>query len=186
MAVARAGRRRRRVQPTTASTRARRRSPAISIMSTRSRPPTSTRSSSHFKNYNAEWDYRFGWGYYSGDHPEGSGRRRRRQLEERQRHRPVPARRLRAGQFQHLRQEPESTGARRRSTASSTSCRWSTRSSIAPSRMRRPSSPRCAPASSTFSKSIRWSAVDELKKSAPQLQWSKWLSMTRPVPGDAR
>ncbi len=24
---------------------------------------------------------------------------------------------------------------------------------------------------------IRWSAVDELKKSAPQLQWSKWLSM---------
>ena len=23
--------------------------------------------------------------------------------------------------------------------------------------------------------SIRWSAVDELKKSAPQLQWSKWL-----------
>ena len=24
---------------------------------------------------------------------------------------------------------------------------------------------------------IRWSAVDELKKNAPQLQWSKWLSM---------
>ena len=42
MAVARTGRRRRGVQPTTASTRARRRSPAISIMSRRSRPPTST------------------------------------------------------------------------------------------------------------------------------------------------
>jgi peptide/nickel transport system substrate-binding protein len=26
--------------------------------------------------------------------------------------------------------------------------------------------------------SIRWSAVDELKKSAPQLQWSKWLNMS--------
>src|SRR5205814_9358490 len=25
---------------------------------------------------------------------------------------------------------------------------------------------------------IRWSAVDELKKNAPQLQWSKWLSMS--------
>ena len=43
---ARTGRRRRRVQPTTASTRARRRSPAISTISTRSRPPTSTRSCS--------------------------------------------------------------------------------------------------------------------------------------------
>ena len=33
---------------------------------------------------------------------------------------------------------------------------------------------------------IRWWAVDELKKSAPQLQWSKWLSMTGHLPGDAR
>ncbi len=43
---------------------------------------------------------------------EGSGRRRRGQLEERQRHRPVPARRLRAGQLQYLRQEPELLGYR--------------------------------------------------------------------------
>ena len=41
---------------------------------------------------------------------QGSRRRRRRQLEERQRHRPVPADRLRAGQFQHLRQEPDLLG----------------------------------------------------------------------------
>ena len=34
--------------------------------------------------------------------------------------------------------------------------------------------------------SIRWQRVDELKKSAPQLQWSKWLSMSGHVPGDAR
>ncbi len=50
-------------------------------------------------------------------HPEGSRRRRRRQLEERQRHRPVHARRLRAGQFQHLRRRTRTTGTRRRSTA---------------------------------------------------------------------
>ena len=43
-------------------------------------------------------------------HAEGSRRRRRQQLEERQRHRPVPAHRLRAGQLQHLRQEPELLG----------------------------------------------------------------------------
>ena len=54
-----------------------------------------------------------------------------------------------SGQFQHLHEEPGSTGTRRRSAAASTSCRSSTRSSIAPSRTRRPSSPRCAPASST-------------------------------------
>ena len=42
------------------------------------------------------------------------------------------------------------TGAPRRSTASRPNCRWSTRWSIAPSRTRRRSSPRCAPASSTF------------------------------------
>ena len=31
--------------------------------------PTRTPSSSTFKEYNAEWDYRFGWGYYSGIMP---------------------------------------------------------------------------------------------------------------------
>ena len=84
--------------------------------------PTRTPSCSHSRNYNAEWDYRFGWGYYSGIDAEGGGRRRRRQLEERERHRPVHAHRLRAGQLQHLREEPASTGTRRRSAASSTSC----------------------------------------------------------------
>ena len=49
-------------------------------------------------------------GLLLGDHAEGSGRRRRRQLEERQRHRPVHADRVRAGQLQHLRQEPELLG----------------------------------------------------------------------------
>ena len=47
-----------------------------------------------------------------------------------------------------------STGTRTRSTAASTSCPSSTSSSIAPSRTRRPSSPRCAPASSTCSRTF--------------------------------
>ena len=62
------------------------------------------------------------------------------------------------------------TGARRRSTASSTSSRSSTRSFSAPSRTRRHTSRRCALPSSTCSRTIRWPRVEELKKNAPQLQ----------------
>ena len=76
---------------TTGSPRARRRRPAISPMSTRSKPPTAIPSSSTSTPYHAEWDYRFGWGYYSPIYPEGNGRCWRHQLEERQRHRAVHA-----------------------------------------------------------------------------------------------
>jgi hypothetical protein len=43
-------------------------------------------------------------------HAQGSGGRRPRQLEERQRHRPVPAAGIRAGQLAHLHQEPRVLG----------------------------------------------------------------------------
>ena len=33
---------------------------------------------------------------------------------------------------------------------------------------------------------IRWQNVEQLKKSAPTLQWSKWLNMSGHVPVDAR
>ena len=111
-----------------------------------------TPSSSISTTFHAEWDYRFGWGYYSPIYPEGNGRRRRHQLEERQRHRTVHAHRLRAGQFQHLLEEPDLLGQGEDQRQPSTSCRSSTRSSIAPSRMRPHSSPRCEPASSTSSR----------------------------------
>ena len=111
-------------------------------------------------------------------HAEGSRRRRRRQLEERQRHRPVHARPTSCRATPTPTRRTRSTGTRRRSTATSTSCRSSTRSSTAPSRTRRRTSPRCAPASSTSWRTIRWQNVEQLKKSAPQLQWSKWLNMS--------
>ena len=66
---------------------------------------------SRLKNYNAEWDYRFGWGYYSRHLcprrvvDAGAG-----QLEERQRHRALPAHRLRAGQFLPPSARTRSTG----------------------------------------------------------------------------
>ena len=65
---------------------------------------------------------------------------------------PLHADRLRAGQLQHLHQEPELLGQGEDRRRRSTSCRSSTRSPTAPSRTRRRSSPRCAPASSTCSR----------------------------------
>ena len=63
-----------------------------------------------FKEFHAEWDYRFGYGYFSADLSQGGRGRRRCQLEERQRHRAVHALRLRVGQFQHLHEESELLG----------------------------------------------------------------------------
>ena len=131
-----------------------------------------------FKNYNAEWDYRFGWGYYSGNRAEGSRRRRRRQLEERQRHRAVHARRFRAGQFQHLRQEPELLGHREDQRRRGTSCRCVDKVVYRTIKDEATFLTALRTGKLDILEAIRWSAVDELKKSAPQLQWSKWLSMT--------
>ena len=72
----------------------------------RSRPPASTRVTFFMKAYNAEWDYRFGWGYYCAIVPKevvaagpgnwknvnGTG--------------PFQLQRLRAGQLAGLHQEP--------------------------------------------------------------------------------
>jgi ABC-type transport system substrate-binding protein len=43
-----------------------------------------------FKDFFAEWDYRFGWGYYSGIMPKEVADAGAVQLEEPERHRPVP------------------------------------------------------------------------------------------------
>ena len=66
---ARADRRRRRLQLQPPGQQPEEDRRPTSTTSTRSRRPTSTRSCSHFKEFNAEWDYRFGWGYYSGIMP---------------------------------------------------------------------------------------------------------------------
>ena len=80
----------------------------------------------NLKEYNAEWDYRLAWGFYSVIMPKEVADAGRHQLEERQRHRAVHADRLRAGQLQHLHARTRSTGTRRRSAARTTSCRSST------------------------------------------------------------
>ena len=148
---ARDGRRRRGVRLSITATRARRRSPAISIISTRSRPPTSIPWCSPSRTTTPS-----GIIASAGVTIPASFRRRSSTpAPATGRTSTAPARSCSAISCRAT-PTPTSrtriTGAPRRSTASIPSCRWSTRWSIAPSRMRRRSSPRCAPASSIFSR----------------------------------
>lgn len=130
-----------------------------------------------FKNYNAEWDYRFGWGYYSAIVPKevaDAG----------------------AGNWKNV----NGTGPfmlgdfvqGNSNTYVKNPNYWGT-DKINGVEMKLPLLDkvvyRTIKDEATFLtalrtgkldilESIRWSAVDELKKSAPNLQWSKWLSMS--------
>ena len=130
-----------------------------------------------FKNYNAEWDYRFGWGYYSGIIPKevaDAG----------------------AGNWKNV----NGTGpfmladfVQGNSNTYVKNPNYWDKDKINGTEVKLPLVDklvyRTIKDEATYLtalrtgkldilESIRWSAVDELKKSAPQLQWSKWLSMT--------
>ena len=130
-----------------------------------------------FKDYNAEWDYRFGWGYYSGIVPEGGGRCGRGQLEEPERHRSLHAHRLRVRQLQHLHKEPDLLG---QGEDRRTDYKLPFVDKIVYRTIKDEATFVTAlrTAKLDILENIRWQNVEQLKKSAPQLQWSKWLSMS--------
>ena len=130
-----------------------------------------------FKQYNAEWDYRFGWGYYSGIMPKevaDAG----------------------AGNWKNL----NGTGPfllsdvvqGNSSTYSKNSAYWD-KETIGGASYKLPFvdklTYRIIRDEATFItalrtakldilENIRWQNVEQLKKSAPTLQWSRWLSMS--------
>src|SRR6201991_3582985 len=129
-----------------------------------------------FKNYNAEWDYRFGYGYYSGIVP--------KEVAE-----------AGAGNWKNVNGTGPFLLAEYVQGNSNTYVKnpnyWDT-AKINGGDVKLPlvdkMTYRIIKDEATFLtalrtakldilENIRWSAVDELKKSAPQLQWSKWLSM---------
>jgi peptide/nickel transport system substrate-binding protein len=130
-----------------------------------------------FKEYNAEWDYRFGWGYYSAIIPKevaDAGAGNWKNLNG-------------TGPFmlQDFVQGNSNTYVKNPNY-------WDT-DTIGGEKVKLPLVDkvvfRTIKDEATFLtalrtgkldvlETIRWSAVDELKKSAPQLQWSKWLSMS--------
>ena len=138
-----------------------------------------------FKEYNAEWDYRFGWGYYSGIVPKEV----------------VDAG---AGNWKNL----NGTGpfmltdfvSGNSNTYTKNPIYWD-KEKIGGSDYKLPFVDkivyRTIKDEATFVtalrtakldilENIRWQNVEQLKKSAPHLKWSKWLSMQRPVPRHAR
>jgi peptide/nickel transport system substrate-binding protein len=130
-----------------------------------------------FKEYNAEWDYRFGWGYYSGIMPKevaDAG----------------------AGNWKNL----NGTGPfvlsevvqGNSNTYTKNPSYWD-RDKIGGAEYKLPFVDKVVfrtikdeatyitalrTAKIDMLENIRWQNVDQLKKSAPQLQWSKWLGMS--------
>jgi peptide/nickel transport system substrate-binding protein len=129
-----------------------------------------------FKNYNAEWDYRFGWGYYSGIIPKevaDAG----------------------AGNWKNV----NGTGpfmladfVQGNSNTYVKNPNYWDKDKINGIEMKLPLVDKVVfrtikdeatnltalrTGKLDILEYIRWSAVDELKKNAPQLQWSKWLNM---------
>ena len=117
---------------------------------------------------------------------QGGRRRRRRQLEERERHRPVHAHRLRAGQLQHLREESRSTGTRRRSAASEYKLPFVDKLVYRTIKDEATFVTALRTAKLDILETIRWQNVEQLKKSAPQLQVVAVAQHVGHVPGDAR
>jgi peptide/nickel transport system substrate-binding protein len=127
-----------------------------------------------FNNYHAEWDYRFGWGYYSGIVPKevvdaGAGNWKNANG---------------TGPFM-LTDYVQGNAV----TFSKNPIYWD-KEKIGGQEYKLPFVDKIVyrtikdeatyltalrTAKLDLLESIRWSAVDELKKSAPQLQWSRWL-----------
>src|SRR5436190_4853325 len=130
-----------------------------------------------YKEFNAEWDYRFGWGYYSGIIPKelttadlkdwkthvGSG--------------PFQITEHIAGNSQTYAKNPAYWDTERMSGATH---KLPFVDKLIYRVIKDEATQHTALRSGKIDilEFIRWSAVDELKKSAPQLKWSKWLNQS--------
>ena len=130
-----------------------------------------------YKGFNAEWDYRFGWGYYSGIIPKelttadlkdwkthvGSG--------------PFQITEHIAGNSQTYAKNPAYWDTERMGGATH---KLPFVDKLIYRVIKDEATQHTALRSGKIDilEFIRWSAVDELKKSAPQLKWSKWLNQS--------
>ena len=130
-----------------------------------------------FKNYNAEWDYRFGWGYYSGIVPKevadaGAGNWKNVNGTG-----PFMLADFVQGNSNTYVKNPNYWGTEK---INGVDVKLPLLDKVVYRTIKDEATFLTAlrTAKLDILENIRWSAVDELKKSAPQLQWSKWLSMT--------
>jgi peptide/nickel transport system substrate-binding protein len=130
-----------------------------------------------FKNYNAEWDYRFGWGYYSAIVPKevadaGAGNWKNVNGTG-----PFMLADFVQGNSNTYVKNPNYWGTEK---INGVDVKLPLLDKVVYRTIKDEATFLTAlrTAKLDILENIRWSAVDELKKSAPQLQWSKWLSMT--------
>jgi peptide/nickel transport system substrate-binding protein len=130
-----------------------------------------------FKNYNAEWDYRFGWGYYSGIIPKevadaGAGNWKNVNGTG-----PFLLGDFVQGNSNTYVKNPNYWGTEK---INGVETKLPLLDKVVYRTIKDEATNLTAlrTAKLDILEYIRWSAVDELKKSAPQLQWSKWLSMS--------
>jgi len=129
-----------------------------------------------FKNYNAEWDYRFGWGYYSAIIPKevadaGAGNWKNVNGTG-----PFLLGDFVQGNSNTYLRNPNYWGTEK---INGVDTKLPLVDKVVYRTIKDEATQLTAlrTAKLDILEYIRWSAVDELKKNAPQLQWSKWLNM---------
>ena len=130
-----------------------------------------------FKAYNAEWDYRFGWGYYSAIQPKEVVDAGAKDWKNANGTGPFLLANYVAGNALSFNRNPaywdsETIGgqAYKLPFADSITYRYIKDEATALTALRT--------AKIDLMESVRWSAADELKKNAPKLQWARYLAMS--------
>jgi len=128
-----------------------------------------------FNTYNAEWDYRFGWGYYSAIVPKEVMESKGKDWKNTNGTGPYALTNYVQGNAMTFTRNPaywdsETIGGEKYKLpfADTITYRYIKDESTALTALRT--------GKLDIMEAVRWSAVDELKKSAPKLQWSKYLS----------
>ncbi len=130
-----------------------------------------------FKEFNAEWDYRFGWGYYSGIMPKEVATAGAANWKNVNGTGPFTLTQFVQGNASTYTKNPQYWDSERIGNKDyklpfvdkvvlRTIKDEATRNTM------------LRTGKIDIMEGLRWTAVDELKRSAPQLQWSRWLSYT--------
>ena len=130
-----------------------------------------------FKEYNAEWDYRFGWGYYSAIMPREVADAGAANWKNVNGTGPFTLADFVAGSSNTYVKNPIYWG-REKITGQEYKLPFVDKVVYHTIKDEATQHAALRTAKLDILETIRWSAVDELKRSAPRLKWSKWLYMS--------
>jgi len=130
-----------------------------------------------FKEFNAEWDYRFGWGYYSGIMPKEVADAGAANWKNHNGTGPFMLTDFVNGNSNTYTKNPNYWD---KETIGGTAYKLPFADKLVYRIIRDEAAQHAALRTGKLDilEAVRWSAVDELKKNAPQLKWSRWLNMS--------